>query len=278
MPDVPGQTRPLLADLVRELTEPHSHSESFSYATDQTTYAGRHVTNHPSLLAQLAAATQMLGNADDGIRLGYGSRPSARLDAIDTLSRIDGEARSWFTATVSSTEAAVRLAASFVPSVHSCGHACRDQTPECDRTCCHRHELDWQVRRWYTWSRLVTGWDRPAWRPDASCPACGKRGGLRVRIDEDQQNAMCTECHATWTEDNIDRLAFHIKAEAECAAPGCDQRATRARLIDPDQPDGPTRRVCTRHAVVDFTPVTVVTSVPLGEVSADAPTPQRAAS
>jgi hypothetical protein len=72
-------------------------------------------------------------------------------------------------------------------------------------------------------ARIVTGWDSPAWSPDNTCPQCGERGTLKVRLAE--HIAMCKNdaCRATWDETTIGLLADHIRAESEAervAAPG----------------------------------------------------------
>jgi hypothetical protein len=209
------------ADMARELTQRHKHTETYAYDSGGTTYTTIHVTEHASLLDQLQRATLLLGNADDGIRLGYGSKPSARIDAIDALTRINDQARGW--ANRATLNDSVRAAAALAPSLQRCGHHCRDT--DCDRTCCPRHHLEHDIHRWWTWARLTTGWDRPAWRPDATCPQCGERGTLRIHLDHDDRHGMCTNCHHTWDEQTIGRLAKHIEAENECTHPGCGDRA-----------------------------------------------------
>jgi hypothetical protein len=80
-------------------------------------------------------------------------------------------------------------------------------------------DVERDIRRWWTQARIVTGWDSPAWRPDNTCPLCGVRGGLRVKLAD--QSGFCTECGETWTPETIALLADHIRSEnAEDRAEG----------------------------------------------------------
>ena len=71
--------------------------------------------------------------------------------------------------------------------------------------------LDSDVRLWLVWCRVLTGWDTPAWQPNAKCPVCGIRGTLRIRLD--RHTACCIEssCRAAWDEDTIEYLATHVR-------------------------------------------------------------------
>lgn len=215
---------------IRELTEPHIHREHFhrekEYADGSTTrYPEDHVTTQPSLLDQLEAAIHHTNTADDVGGAGTGSRPAARLDAIDTLHRISAQAYDW-TPRPTLTDT-VRAAHAYIAGQPPC------QKWDPDQGCCKRHVGDQQIRRWWIWARLATGWDREPFRPDATCPACGKRGGLRVNVDDEHKHATCADCHTTWDDRTIDRLGFHIQAENECAEAGCDHRASHTiRVCD----------------------------------------------
>jgi hypothetical protein len=73
-----------------------------------------------------------------------------------------------------------------------------------------------QLRRWYGLAATVAGWERPPWRPDAPCPLCAHRGGLRVRLD--RSTATCVECGEAWTPLTIGLLAEHVRQVAEATA------------------------------------------------------------
>jgi len=68
------------------------------------------------------------------------------------------------------------------------------------------------LNRWVYAARIIAGWQRPPWRPDAPCPACDKRG-LRVRLD--LALATCVECGEAWDKNTIGILASHVAAAVE---------------------------------------------------------------
>jgi hypothetical protein len=82
-----------------------------------------------------------------------------------------------------------------------------------------------EVNRWWTWARVVTGWDSPPWRPNVDCPMCARRGGLRVRLND--RSAACLECGETWDHTTIGLLAEHLR---EVNAGNLSQSAALAQL------------------------------------------------
>ncbi|WP_157432593.1 hypothetical protein [Aeromicrobium sp. Root472D3] len=58
---------------------------------------------------------------------------------------------------------------------------------------------------------MLTGWDSPAWRPNNTCPLCGVKGGLRIRLDH--HTGTCMDCRQTWDPSTIGLLADHIRVE-----------------------------------------------------------------
>lgn len=199
-----------LGDMVADLTGSVVHREHYGYTTanadGSTTWIGAdHVTTHPSLLDQLHQATWQTGMADVGARPGFMSKPTARLDAIDTLTRIETESAWWIRELDGQDPGGTRerllRVRSLVPS-HE------------DR----RGDVTSDVRSWWTSARILAGWESPPWRPDATCPVCSHRGGLRVRLDI--RSAVCTGCGGTWSPDTIGILADHIRAETEAAGSG----------------------------------------------------------
>lgn len=203
----PHHVRMELVDYVRELTRPHQHTET--YQVPSLTGGGfvdaRHTTIAPALLDQIwANDTPNQTDAGEGARPGYASKPAARLDALDTATRIDLEAARWVrdlgeddhhTSTAATVAQLHGLAASASPT--------------------QRSAIARDVRRWWLQARIATGWDSPAWTPDATCPQCGERGTLRIRLAE--AIAMCTHdpCRATWDRETVGLLADHIRAESE---------------------------------------------------------------
>lgn len=205
MTDQHRRPRMDLADYVRELTEPHSHVEV--YQTRSLTGGGfvdaRHVTHVPSLLTQLWENDVPSQAVETGTRPGFASKPAARLDALDTAVRIDLEAHRWVTdmgehAHSTDTGRVIQQLHGLVVSADPVV----------------RRDVTAAVRRWWTRARIVTGWDSPAWTPDATCPQCGERGSLKIRLTE--HIGMCTndQCGTTWEPTTIGVLAEHIRGES----------------------------------------------------------------
>jgi hypothetical protein len=195
-----------LADNIHELVDPRTHREPFTKYINGTWITDRHTTSVPSLLEQLSTAFERGSNGPDQDRGSFGSRPSARIDAIDTYMRIDTEAR---TAATHMNLPARQETADVLRSL--IGGATR-LDPE------DLHDLGGAVRSWVTWARVTTGWDVPARRFDEnSCPLCAKRGGLRIRLGDGVTNhsahAMCVNCGEHWTPETIGLLGEHIKWE-----------------------------------------------------------------
>lgn len=193
-----------LTDYVRELTEEHSHAEHYTIRRGHTWYGQNHVTKVPPLLAQLWANDTPSAAVESGPRPGFDSKPAARLDALDTAARIDDEAERW----VLRLGARVEVITDSIDLVRRLnGLAAAVDHPT-------RVAITRDVRRWWTQARIVTGWDSPAWSPDNTCPQCGERGTLKIRLGD--QLGMCANdaCRATWDAGTIGLLADHIRAES----------------------------------------------------------------
>lgn len=196
-----------LADLVDELTRPHIHREHYEYRRGQTWYGADHVTRVPALLVQLQHASPS-GTGGDRSASGYASRPAARIEALDCLQRIDTDA-AWWVRHLGEDDDRSTTAGTVLQL-----HGLAAGLVACDRRrrgCCDRHELEHDVRRWWTQARIVTGWDSPAWRPANTCPLCGVKGGLRVKLAD--ESGFCAECGETWVPETIALLAEHIRSE-----------------------------------------------------------------
>lgn len=203
-----------LADYVRELTEPHRHSEQYTVRVAGEWVGRDHRTRVPSLITQLWNNDTPSQGAEDGPRPGYASRPAARLDALDTAARIDLQANRWILDIGDQPHSLDT--ADLIRQLHSITVGADDIT---------KREVTRSVRSWWMQARIVTGWDSPAWTPDATCPSCGERGTLKVRLAE--HIGMCTyrgddqqrreACEATWDETTIGVLADHIRVESAAA-------------------------------------------------------------
>lgn len=197
-----------LTDCIHELTQPHDHAEHYTIRVAGEWRGQHHTTHVPALMTQLWANDTPSQAVEEGPRPGFASRPAARLDALDTAARIDLAAARWIRDLGeddhhTDTAATIRQLHALAASAH----------PDT------RRAIEADVRRWWTWARIVTGWDSPAWKPDATCPQCTERGTLRVRLAD--QLATCTNdaCRCTWEPDTIGLLADHIRAESEAEKP-----------------------------------------------------------
>jgi hypothetical protein len=190
-------------DYIRDLVDSHTNIELYTVRDRGQWLTRRHATTAPALLDQLWANDVPSTAAEEGPRAGYSSKPAARLDALDTAARIDLEVARWITDLgedpALDTKAALRQLHGLLQSA---------EEPA-------QREIRLDVRRWWIRARIVTGWDSPAWTPDNTCPQCGERGTLRVRLAD--HVAACVEdvCRATWDESTIGLLADHIRAESE---------------------------------------------------------------
>jgi hypothetical protein len=212
-----------LAEMVAELTGPHTHVEHYTVRVDGAWVGRDHTVRVPSLLQQLWANDTPSATVEEGPRPGFASKPAARLDALDTAVRIDVEAARWLrdlgeddpTDTVACLRRLHALAVSADPVT--------------------QRAIEADVRSWWVRARIVTGWDSPAWIPDNTCPSCGERGTLRVRLSD--QIGTCTNdaCRVTWAApETIGLLADHIRGESlEERAPARDRGACWCPLPRP---------------------------------------------
>lgn len=196
---------PLLAEAVAELIEPHTHREQISTHDGKQWTHSRHITDVPPLLAQLREAVEPSSSSERG-KSSFGSRPSARLDAIDTLLRIEASSSHWLN---------VRLGKPLRHTIEDNLRALVGLAPMLDETL--QWDLTREARRWATSARVVTGWEVPPFRPANSCPLCDERGSLRVRVGDGVTSsetwAMCVHCSEAWDPSTIGLLAEHIRAE-----------------------------------------------------------------
>lgn len=199
---------------LHDLTRWHTHIEPVTQQVGQTKVIFRHRTKVPPLLVQLERADAS-GNGSARSGGGFESRPAAPLDAVDALVWIDVEAARWVRRLgeddPGETLACLRMLGALAAAVERCHrvHAKFDKTTQA--WCCVWHSIEADTRRWWLHARIVTGWDSPAWRPDATCPCCGKRGGLRVRLEE--RAGLCIECRESWGPSDYQVLADHVRTE-----------------------------------------------------------------
>lgn len=195
--------RPDLTDIVQELTQPHTHREPYTVHTTDGWETRHHTTRVPSLMQQLWDNDTPSAAVQDGPRPGYASKPVARLDALDTATRIDLDAAAWIR-DLGEDDRHTDTAAT-IRQLHALSVSADQVT---------RDAIEADIRAWWTRARIVTGWDSPAWEPDATCPVCSERGTLRVRLST--QIGMCVNdaCRSVWEPTSIGLLADHIRAES----------------------------------------------------------------
>jgi hypothetical protein len=205
--------RPDLHDMIRELCEDTQHRELYMRKRKPR----YHVTNNPPLLVQLKAAATPKASVDSGTARPASSKPSAAIDSIDTLLEIDKQAAAWLRVLgqddPGNVVRCVVQVGALAPSQDHCGRKTPKRGEDGQVICCTFHDIESDVRRWWSKARVVTSWDLPPFRPDNTCPICAVRGSLRIRVEE--RLAMCTEeaCREVWDETTIGLLADHIRAE-----------------------------------------------------------------
>lgn len=195
----------LLANAVDSLTSPYTHREPTSTWQDGEWHVSHHTTHVPGLLEQLRDCVEPSGSGEGGRNVPH-STPAARLDSIVTLIRIEAGAGGWVVN---------RCGQPLRATVEDNLRALVGYAPNLDST--SLWDLTDAARRWVTMARVTTGWEVPAFRPNNTCPLCGARGGLRVRVGDgvssQDSSAICVECAETWDAGSIGLLAEHIRAE-----------------------------------------------------------------
>lgn len=198
--------------IIQELTTWHQHRQPYTHELNGTTYDTHHTTQIPPLIQQLAEA-EPASNGDSSQRSTPGSRPAARIDALDTLNLIDHAAAAWIRKLgeddPGNTIACIKKLYGLAAGAHFCN---KPATKEGRNViCCDTHKIERDLRTWWTQARIITGHDTQAWAPNNTCPMCAERRSLRIRLDDHQ--AMCTSCRETWDTGSIGLLAEHIRAE-----------------------------------------------------------------
>lgn len=206
---------PDLDDYLTQLAWPMASRQTYELSqANRDGSVTRIQINHPSkhlpLISQLWQAGNQAPHEDEGARPGYASKPTARIDALDAHARIDSEAARWVRNLgdddADDTIGTLRHLKGMAAGIQMPPHK---PTP----TCCYWHMLERDARSWWIQCRVLTGWDSAAWRPDTTCPPCGVRGSLRVKLMA--KTAMCVECREVWDEHTIGLLADHIRDETE---------------------------------------------------------------
>lgn len=214
--------------MITQLSRTHRLDATYTTeATAGTRWTLRHGVQAPALVQQLVHASP--AGSGDLAGSAPGSRPAARIEAIDTLMLIDDEAARWVrrlghddpgdeldAATGrhiagTGTARCLRLLGSLHPNAERCSPHESVPHPTDGVWCCPWHHIAFDVRRWWRQARVISGWDSPAYRPFATCPVCEHRGGLRINLD--MQTGFCVECRTVWGPHELGVLAGHIRFE-----------------------------------------------------------------
>lgn len=191
----------LAADHIRELTQHHT-TMTIIDREDTDKQEIHRVTEIP-LLQQLAHAVHGSTNLsdNDAARGAFGSKPAAHLEAVDTLERIDKQAREL------AADNGINPTGLLTSVLHRLSGAIGDKPHH-------------KVHSWWAAARMVTHHDAPPHRPHGiPCPKCWDTNTIRIRLDEEL--ATCTECGQAWDRTgeeghgSLDVLAQHVKWCAE---------------------------------------------------------------
>lgn len=154
-----------------------------------------HETHYAPLLEQLEEAVHQSPEAGAHGGGTPKSKPSARLDALAVLQRIDRQSRA--RAADLNIEPA-QLPARLLAISGKVGAT-----------------LDEQVRAWWVAARCATGWEQHPYAPDVPCPnvECERWSTLRIRLDD--YLASCVECGEVWDRGNYVQLGDYVRWASE---------------------------------------------------------------
>lgn len=187
-------SQPDIHQQIHELTLNYRHHAIYDHETNGTSI---HTTQVPSLLDQLAHA-EKTSHEDAGFA-GFQSAAPLWLEPVDTLALIDREASGWVRHLGDDDPPTVKEC---VLRLHGLWASASDQA---------KKDIEYSVKRWWVQARVCTGWDSVAWKPDNTCPLCGERRSLRIKLTD--QAAFCVSCRETWSSDTIGLLVEHVRAE-----------------------------------------------------------------
>lgn len=207
----------LLADIATtadELTNPRRHTELITgWDHNRNRKRVRRTINLPSLLDELAEAVtpgESYIDEDTAQAPAFGSRPPARMDAVDRYHAIERAVDAWCCALAIpprlNLTATIRALVGAAPTMDSST----------------QRYLVADLTAWRTWAQTVTGWIRPPDAPRVPCPWCEARNSLRVRLD--RETACCLECGAAWDAVSIRLLGRHVDVHL-------NQSKTAARTV-----------------------------------------------
>lgn len=198
-----------LVSAVDELTLPYSTVNSVPYWD-----AARHRkfkmvrVDHPPLLVSLSLAVVPSGRGSDdgeGGRSAPGSRPAARLEAVDELERIKTGVLGWVELLALTSRHAIAADLRMLVGVGL------------NVSLVTLTRLSRDARGWACGARVVTGWEPPVFAPRVPCPRCECVTSLRIYPAT--RLGRCVACGVTWADDDggFGVLVEHVRAESERA-------------------------------------------------------------
>ncbi|HEV7625402.1 MAG TPA: hypothetical protein VGO89_02785 [Streptomyces sp.] len=185
-----------LADAVDALTRDRrtvEHVQGWTASRHRKTF--QHAVVHAPLLTTLLEAAVPAQGDDEGGRSVPGPRPPVDLNAVDALHQIQREAWAW-------RQTLELDVVGLTPTIQGLGEV----APRIDAETLV--QLVGDARRWVLWAEIGSHERPPLFRPDAPCPVCDRRHGLRVLAAE--QRAWCVHCQEWWDEGSIGVLGAHV--------------------------------------------------------------------
>ena len=161
------------------------------------------------LLEQLAELVTP-SNSGIGARM-LASRPVVNTEALRVQARIRHEIGYWFEVLLrrrspATTPLAMQTLSSLAPTL----------------TDLQLSGLDDDVRRWWCWARVTTGWSDVQMHPHVRCINCDTRDSITFvpNLVTDSGLATCSACGEGWDEERIGLLRRHFTESEEAEAEG----------------------------------------------------------
>jgi hypothetical protein len=182
-----------LADNIRELTQPRTHTETREVTHTQNHKRWRarekHTITMPSLLQSLTDALTPGNTGEPTGATSFESRPSADLEPLRVWTLIRDQTNTWNT-TLGMRQHTLHARLTGLVSAHH-----TDQQLD---------QLTWDTANWVRQAKIATGWDPASFTLGDRCPGCMRKHCLVV--SGDLETATCDRCKMQWQHDTIHLL------------------------------------------------------------------------